>query len=156
MRSTILLAVAVVALLLVPTARAADEVSFTKDVKPFLEKYCNTCHMGAKAKAGVLTDTYDNLLKNTRKKVVVAGKPDMSALVLTMEGNGGKKMPPKKEKSQPTAAEIAKVKDWVKAGAKNDTKTSALPLTRGDEFLAMLLERPVTLAFRPETFCKLD
>ena len=117
-----LLAVPLVAFWSVPSARAEadkDPPSFAKDVKPFLEKYCVNCHQGDKPKGGVGVDTYEGLTKNPKKKVVVAGKPTMSLLYLTMTATGGgKKMPPKKEKTQPTAAEIAKIKDWITAGTK--------------------------------------
>ena len=32
---------------------AAQDPSYVKDVRPFLDKYCVNCHQGAKAKAGV-------------------------------------------------------------------------------------------------------
>jgi mono/diheme cytochrome c family protein len=144
-RAAFLLAIPVVALWSVPAARAeADKTppSYTKDVKPFLAKYCVNCHMGEKPKGGVALDTYEGLTKNPKKKVVVAGKPTMSLLVLTMQATGGgKKMPPKKEKAQPTAAEIAKIKDWITAGAKDDSDAgSMLPLDTHDRLLALRAE----------------
>lgn len=139
------------------TARAADDpASYTKDVKPFLEKYCNSCHMGAKPKAGVQTDSYEGLTKNTKKRLIVPGKPTMSTLVTIMESKGEKKMPPKKEKAQPTATEIAKIKAWITAGAKDDSKTSALPLLREDELLAILQESPAAISWHREVACKLE
>lgn len=133
------------------SARAADAVSYTKDVKPFLDKYCNSCHMAAKPKGGVSTDTYQGLLK---KSAVVPGKPASSTLLLTMEGTGKKKMPPRKEKTQPTATEIAKVKTWIAGGAKDDTKTSALPLTREDTLFALLLNSSEAVVSRRELLCQ--
>jgi hypothetical protein len=158
-RAAFLLAVPVVVLWSVPAARAdadKDAPSFTKDVKPFLTKYCVNCHMGDKPKGGVALDTYDGLTKNPKKKVVIAGKPTMSLLLLTMSSKGDKKMPPKKEKAQPTAAEIAKIKDWITAGAKDDSDAGALlPLDNRDRLLAVLLaEQEATLdACREEGVC---
>lgn len=123
--------------------RGADAVSYVKDVKPFMEKYCNTCHVGNKPKAGIATDTVANLLK----KGVVAGKPASSAVLTTMEGAGKKKMPPRKEKAQPTAAEIAKIKTWIADGAKDDSKLGALPLFREEDWAAVLTERPALVAY---------
>ena len=111
------------------TATAADAPSFTKDVKPFLKTYCVECHGGDKTKAGLDLSTYDGLMKGGKKKVITAGKPDDSGLVKVLTG-GGKQMPPKTYKSQPTAKEIDVIKAWIKDGAKDDTKdkSSALPL----------------------------
>jgi hypothetical protein len=160
MRAAFLLAIPVVTLWSIPAARAEadkDPISYTKDVQPFLTKYCTNCHMGDKPKGGVALDTYEGLTKNPKKKVVVAGKPTMSLLLLTMQATGGgKKMPPKKEKTQPTATEIAKIKDWITAGAKDDSGSGLLlPLNGRETMLASLLpdlERPL-YAIRQEAAC---
>jgi mono/diheme cytochrome c family protein len=52
-------------LLSAPTAAAQEDV-FTKDVVPFLAKYCAACHSGAKAKGGLQLDFKD--LSAARKK----------------------------------------------------------------------------------------
>jgi hypothetical protein len=78
------------------------------------------CHNSEKAKAGFKVETYADLTRVTRKgKLVVPEKPDQSKLVLTLEGKG-KAMPPKKA-PQPRAEEVTRLRDWVKAGAKDDT-----------------------------------
>ncbi len=104
-------------------AAAADDPppSYVKDVKPFLKTYCMDCHSGARAKAGYSVESLDSLLKKGRGgALVVAEKPDESRLVLSMTGKTRKAMPPK-NKPQPKAEEVAKVRDWIKAGAKDDT-----------------------------------
>ncbi len=63
-----------------------------------------------------------------------------------MEGTGKKKMPPRKERAQPTAAEVAKIKTWIADGAKDDSKLGALPLFRED-WAAVLTERPPLVAY---------
>src|SRR5262245_57712755 len=101
---------------------AAPAPSYTKEIKLFLSNYCVECHQGNKAKAGVTLDTYQALMKGDRRgrSLVVPGKPDNSRLMHTMEGKA-KPMPPKKSQ-QPTAQEIAKVRAWIVAGAKDDSK----------------------------------
>src|SRR5262245_19737126 len=118
--------VALVLLALASPQQAADPpVSYAKDIKPFLSKYCMECHQGANAKAKVKVDTYADLIARGKKgALVVASKADQSVLVKVLEGTGGKPMPPKKS-VQPTAAEIAKVKAWITAGAKDDSKSAA-------------------------------
>jgi hypothetical protein len=107
--------------------RAGDETpppSYTKDVTPFLTKYCMECHSGAKAKKGYRVDSYDALTKAGRGGLVVAEQPDKSPLIRSLEGKG-KKMPPSRYTAQPKAEEITMMRDWIKAGAKNDTETAA-------------------------------
>src|SRR5262245_55793837 len=113
---------------LAPTAWADEEKKpapvYSKDVAPFVQKYCVECHSGNRAKAGVKLDGgYDSLLKASRKgkSLVAAGKPDDSALLLCLSGSGFKTMPPRKQEAQPTKEEIARLKDWIAAGAKNDS-----------------------------------
>jgi uncharacterized membrane protein len=105
-------------------AAAADDPppSYVKDVKPFLKSYCMDCHSGGRAKAGFSVESLDTLLKKGRggAALVVAEKPDESRLLLSVTGKTRRAMPPK-NKTQPTADEIAKVREWIKAGAKDDT-----------------------------------
>jgi hypothetical protein len=102
-------------------AGAADAApSYTKDVKPFLAKYCMECHNNSKAKSGYSVETFDRLTRTGRKgALVVPEKPDDSLTLRTMGGKG-KQMPPRRS-LQPKADEIAKVREWIKAGAKDDT-----------------------------------
>jgi len=121
MRLATALAVSVV-ILIGTTARADDkDPSYTKDIKPFLTKYCVECHGDGKPKAGVRVNSYDALIKAGRKTLVVPKKPDESFLVMTMVGKA-KRMPPRKFTDQPTEKEINLVKAWVEAGAKDDSR----------------------------------
>ncbi len=105
-------------------AAAADDSppSYVKDVKPFLKSYCMECHNGRQAKAGFSVESLDTLLKKGRggAALVVAEKPDDSRLIQSVSGKTRKAMPPR-NKPQPKAEEIAKVREWIKAGAKDDT-----------------------------------
>jgi hypothetical protein len=98
---------------------AADAPNFEKDVQPLLDRYCYSCHSGNRPRQGVRLEKYDDLFKGKRK-LVVAGEPDDSRLIKTMLGKGGKKMPPRKEERQPSDKEIDLIKEWIKAGAKDD------------------------------------
>jgi hypothetical protein len=119
MRST-LVSMAVV-LVGMGTASAADDTpSYTSDIKPFLTKYCMNCHNDAKPKAGYSVETFADLTKNGKKgALVVPEKPDDSRLLLSLAGKG-KAMPPRKA-PQPKDDEVTKLRDWVKAGARDDT-----------------------------------
>lgn len=100
----------------------AADPSYEKDVKPFLTKYCIECHGAKQAKAGYNFDDFAGLTKAGKKgAAVVPEKPEKSLLVLTMTG-GAKMMPPKKSAKKPTKEEIDVIRDWIKAGGKNDGK----------------------------------
>jgi WD40 repeat protein len=107
----------------------ADEPpGFSKQIKPFLAKYCAECHNDDEAEGGLVVETFESLIKGGDLGVeIVPGKPDESRLVLLLEGKAKPKMPPKPA-AQPKPEEIALVRAWVAAGAKNDAAgTDATP-----------------------------
>jgi mono/diheme cytochrome c family protein len=110
-----------------PVLAVAAEVvpSYTKDIKPLMERYCVSCHKPGKAKGRLDVSTFQAIMKGGKKKAVVPGKPDASWLQLTMEGRRPV-MPPRKEK-QMKAQEIALVRAWILAGARNDAPAVAAP-----------------------------
>lgn len=109
---------------------AQPEPSFSKDIKPFLEKYCLECHKGKGGKAGLDVSTYDSFKKGGISfPGFVPGKPNESFALELVEGRSIPLMPPKKSK-QPTAEEKLKLRAWIAAGAKNDG-ASANPTTPG-------------------------
>jgi hypothetical protein len=114
-------AVAVVLAFLAGAARADDAApSYTKDVKPFLAQYCMNCHNDRRARAGYSVETFTALTREGRRgSLVVPEKPDASRLLLTMAGKG-KAMPPRRA-AQPKPEEVARVREWIQAGAKDDT-----------------------------------
>jgi mono/diheme cytochrome c family protein len=113
--------------------RAADPApSYAKDIKPLLTKYCTECHGAKQAKAGVRLESVADIMKGGKKgTLLVVGKPEQSLLVRTMTGQA-KQMPPKSYANKPTAAEIDKIKAWIAAGAKDDTKAACLDMPLGD------------------------
>jgi hypothetical protein len=111
--------------------------SYTKDIRPFLTKYCMECHKSTNAKAGLSVETYDAIMKGSRKrKAVVPGKADESRLVTTVEGRTRPVMPPK-NKAKPNEKEIATLRAWIAAGAKDDTPTGAHLIVPMTELLAI-------------------
>ena len=111
-------------LLCVGKTRADDTPpSYVKDVQPFLNKYCVQCHKTGMAKGGANLESYASIMKGGKngRKLLVAGKPDESRIVTCTEGTTKPVMPPKKAKAKPADKEAAVLRDWVKAGAKDDT-----------------------------------
>jgi hypothetical protein len=103
-------------------------VSYVTHVKPLINRYCSRCHGAKMPKAGINLTTYEGIMKAKRKQpLVVAGDPDKSLLVLAVEPNANREMPPPKEK-QPTDDEKKILRKWVSEGATNDSaKSGALP-----------------------------
>jgi hypothetical protein len=99
-------------------AAAADEKkvvatpSFKDDVKPILEGSCTNCHNSKKAKGRIDLSSYAGVAR-----VLKAGAPDQSRIVRSLHGKGAKQMPPK---SMLDTKDIDTIKEWIKAGAKND------------------------------------
>jgi len=117
--------VAVVALVLAASHARADEKapSYVKEVRPFLNKYCVECHKTGQKKGGANLESYESIRKGGKngRALLVAGKPDESRIVTCTEGTSKPVMPPKKAKAKPTDKEVAMLRAWVAAGAKDDT-----------------------------------
>src|SRR5882724_2546474 len=91
----------------VELASAEAKPSYSKDVKPFLAKYCTEFHNAKEAKRGYNLESYAGLTKaGKRGAAVVPGKADQSLAWKTMMGQG-RVMPPKKFTPRPTKDEIA-------------------------------------------------
>lgn len=94
--------------------------SYLGEIRPFLATYCTACHNQNRAQGGYAVDTYAGLTQSGRRgAVVVPGKPTESLLVQLLQP-GRKHMPPDGS-PQPTAEQIAKVVEWITAGAVDDT-----------------------------------
>jgi WD40 repeat protein/mono/diheme cytochrome c family protein len=109
-------------LLLAAGLAVADEgPSYARQVRVFFAKYCVRCHHPQDPKGGLDLTTYEELmLGGNSGEVISSGKPDESKLVLMVEGKLQPKMPPK-EARQPDPREVALLRSWVAAGAKDDT-----------------------------------
>jgi hypothetical protein len=112
---------------LFPAISLAQEVpSFLRDVRPFLKKYCMECHRSGKVKGGLNLESYPSIMKGSKRgrKVVIPGQPDQSRLVRTIEHQTKPYMPPRNS-AQPREKDIAMLRAWIKAGAKDDSAKSA-------------------------------
>ena len=108
-------------LLLASVASAEEAPSYAKQIRPFLGRYCVECHPGNDPDGGLSLDTYKGLMAGgDHGAVLVPGKPDLSRLVGMVEGKTGPRMPPKKAK-QPKKEELALLRAWIAAGARDDS-----------------------------------
>jgi cytochrome c5 len=104
---------------------AKEAPDFQKDIAPIFEAKCNRCH-GEKKKDGKLDmRTIPALLRGGVSGPAIApGKADTSLLVELIHFN---EMPPKKEKARVTKDELARIKAWIDAGAKESKDTKKTP-----------------------------
>ncbi len=116
----------VVALFAVVTAAAGAEPapSYIRQVKPFLGRYCLECHNSQDLKGGLNLETYRGMTAGGEHgPVLTPHKPDASRIVMLVEGKAKPHMPPRKAR-QPKPDEIAVLRAWVAAGARDDTATA--------------------------------
>src|SRR5262245_58540584 len=107
-------------LVLIPSA-SAQAPSYSKDIRPFLAKYCLECHNAKTLKGTLNLESYKALIDGSDSgPVVKTGKPNESKLVLLAEHKDKPTMPPPKAKFQPTKDEVKLLRAWVAAGARDD------------------------------------
>ncbi len=105
---------------LIPNAIGAEPPSYTKQINPFFSRYCVECHTHEEAQGGLNLETYKSLLQGSENGAVLTpGKADASRIVRLVEHKDKPFMPPKKAK-QPGPEEIALLRAWIDAGAKED------------------------------------
>src|SRR5947209_7312708 len=106
---------------LAPSLQAQQAPSYAKQVRPFLTKYCLECHNARAMKGGLSLETYKSIMEGSdRGPIVKAGKPNASLMVLVCEGKEKPFMPPAKAKFKPTKDEVAILRAWIAAGARDD------------------------------------
>jgi mono/diheme cytochrome c family protein len=89
-----------------PTApKTTNPVEYTKQIAPFLTRYCNSCHAGNKPKGDLTLDEFKDLATALKKPAVWDG---------VAERLRSKEMPPPK-KPQPSDSERAAVISWIEA-----------------------------------------
>jgi len=102
-------------------ACAQEAPSYSRHIRPLFGRYCLECHNAKSPKGGLDLESYKALLEGGNKGDVLSpGDPNDSRLVTLVEGKEKPIMPPKSAKHRPKAAEIALLRAWVKAGAKDD------------------------------------
>lgn len=98
-------------------ARKVGTISFQREIRPIFSEHCFTCHgPDTKQRKGeIRLDTEDGL----KSSGIVGGKPDESEVFLRLVHEDPKKvMPPPKVGKSPTKDQIAKVREWIRQGAK--------------------------------------
>ena len=103
-----------------PVVRAAPAAALAMKV---LKAQCISCHDEEKQKGGLLMTSREALLKGGENgPAMVEGKPEESVMIKSLAASADPHMPPKKQLS---AAQVAVLTDWVRAGAPWDAAALA-------------------------------
>jgi protein TonB len=98
-----------------PKKEAAVTISFEKQVRPILMRYCGDCHGNAgKPRGDVDLRTLAVITDPKNPPILVAGKPEKSAIYTTI---ADKSMPPD-NKPRPGKGETDLIREWIATGAK--------------------------------------
>ncbi len=106
---------------IVMTASARAEVSFKSGIAPILVERCSTCHNAEKNKGQYRVDSFETVMRagESKQAPIVPGKPGESHLYqLITTADEDERMPAKGERL--TAAQISRVEQWIKEGARFD------------------------------------
>ena len=109
---------------------AAQEVSFTRDIRPLLNEHCMDCHGGVK-QAGDLSFKYRSKVFEPTKSgaiAVVPGRPTESELIARITTHDESDvMPPPESESKLGEAEIQLFRQWIQQGAVWDEHWAFMP-----------------------------
>lgn len=105
--------------LLICTAANAADPSYFRDIRPILQRSCQGCHQPNQKSGDLDLTTFSGLAAGGKKG------PAQKTLVAYVTGEMKPQMPLGQPPLPPE--QIALMRDWVTAGAKDDTPASAAP-----------------------------
>jgi WD40 repeat protein len=108
-------------------AAVGAEPSFSRDIQPVLQKNCSGCHQPSVKSSGLDLSTYEGLRTGGKRGSAFSpSSPDESLIVRFMTGQlkpsmplGGPMLP---------TAEIDRIREWIKSGAKDDSPVESASL----------------------------
>jgi mono/diheme cytochrome c family protein len=128
MRGALLSTLVAGGLALPGTAVNAQEVSFSKDIRPVLEERCFKCHGEKKQKGELRLDSSEAIMKGGEGgAVIVAGKAEESSFytLLVLPSDHEDVMPAKGDLL--TEVQTTLIHRWITAGAKFDSVAAPAP-----------------------------
>lgn len=129
-------------ILLLAAASLSGAPSFSRDIQPILQKNCQGCHQPASKMSGLDLTTFEGFSKGGKRgPAFVAERPEESVVIRYLTAALQPQMP----LGQPAlaASDIALVKEWIRAGAKNDSLPETTELRT-----PVYLQPPVITALR--------
>jgi hypothetical protein len=110
-------------------ASETQPVSFSADVVPILTRHCGTCHVqGSFGHFNMAS--YEKLMAALDQEAVVAGKPDDSLLIQSIE-SGDMPRRPQGGSGEFPEKDLETLKAWIASGAEFDGEDPAAPLRAG-------------------------
>ena len=105
--------------------KGEEKVSFARDVKPIIEKYCIECHQTGgegEAASGFNMQDYAGVMKGTRHgPMVIAGDSGGSNMLVLMEGRADPSISmPHGKMEGANSKELATLRLWIDQGAQNN------------------------------------
>lgn len=112
-------------LLVLSGCKKEQEVSFSQDVKPIIDKYCIECHQAGGeglAASGFNLEDYAGLMKGTRHgPMIFAGDSAGSNMLVLMEGRADPSISmPHGKMEGATGKELETIRVWIDQGARNN------------------------------------
>ena len=104
---------------LVSVSLSAEEIDYSKDIKPLIVRRCSACHGSLKQQSSLRLDTAASIRQGgDQGPAIVPGNSGESLLIQAVQGKDGWRMPPKEEGEPLSAEEIARLAAWIDQGAK--------------------------------------
>lgn len=93
-----------------------ENVSFSRDIYPLVERRCIKCHGGEFPSEGLSMESYESLVSGSQNgQVIVAGDANNSLIIEMLESG---EMP--KRSSNLTTEQIQLIRQWIDEGALNN------------------------------------
>jgi hypothetical protein len=96
-------------------------LTFAKDVEPILKNHCTECHTSGRAGAvesGLLTDSYQSVMKGSRLgPVIKPGSALSSSLYILVSGKDKLTVNMPHGKAPLSAEDIETIREWINDGA---------------------------------------
>ena len=113
-----------------PVCAYAQNVSFSRDIQPLINRNCIGCHQPASKQAGLLLTSHADFTKGGSKgPSLVPGKPDESLVISYLTGKTTPRMP---FGGRPLPDEqIDLFRRWISEGAKDDSPSTPTSASAG-------------------------
>jgi WD40 repeat protein/mono/diheme cytochrome c family protein len=131
-------------------AAAAADVSYSREIRPILQRHCQGCHQPNVKSSDLDLTSYEGLSKGGKAgRAIQPGAPERSLLVAYLTGERRPQMP---MGLPPLAAdEIDRIRRWILEGATDDTPPEARETLAPDKPVRYTLPPVITsLAFSPD------
>lgn len=106
--------------------RADEPQSYRRHIAPLLQTYCLGCHNRTEAEQGLSLQSADDIVRGGEHGTILNNeKPEDSRLWKVLISTGDDHMPPI-DQPQPTPQDITIIQQWLKSGAKFDSRAAVM------------------------------